>query len=84
MRVVRFEENRGHAAARQADLENASNELVAIMDSDDIAVSNRFEVQLSLVDEHPEVAVIGGIINELSVVLIRRLGHELCLRLMKK
>ena len=64
MKVVVFAENRGHAAARQAGLDNADNELVAIMDGDDIAVSNRFEVQLKLMEEHPEVTVIGSIIHE--------------------
>lgn len=64
MKVVSFEENRGHAAARQAGLENASNELVAIMDSDDIANMDRFEVQLDLMKAHPEVSVIGSIIHE--------------------
>ena len=64
MKIVPFAENRGHAAARQAGLENARNELVAIMDSDDIAEPNRFEVQLKLMEEHPEVTVIGSIIHE--------------------
>ena len=64
MKIVVFAENRGHAAARQAGLENASNELVAIMDSDDIAEPNRFEVQLGLMSAHPEVTVVGSIIHE--------------------
>ena len=64
LKVVPFVENRGHAAARQAGLDNARNELVAIMDSDDIAEPNRFEVQLKLMEEHPDVTVIGSIIIE--------------------
>lgn len=64
LKIVPFVENRGHAAARQAGLDNARNELVAIMDSDDIAEPNRFEVQLKLMEEHPDVTVIGSIINE--------------------
>ena len=64
MKVIPFAENRGHAAARQAGLDNARNELVAIMDSDDIAEANRFEIQLKLIDEHPEVTVVGSIIQE--------------------
>lgn len=38
MKLVVFEENKGHAAARQAGLENSTNDLVAIMDADDISV----------------------------------------------
>ena len=62
--LIAFVENRGHAAARQAGLENASHELVAIMDSDDIAVPDRFERQLEAFGQHPEAAVIGGNIHE--------------------
>ncbi|MCM1502970.1 MAG: glycosyltransferase [Bacteroidales bacterium] len=64
IKVLSFEENRGHAAARQCGLEAASNDLVAIMDADDIAVPDRFEKQLKAFNEHPDVAVIGGNINE--------------------
>lgn len=64
MKVVPFEVNRGHAAARQGGLEASSNELVAIMDADDIAVPNRFEMQLRLMEEHPEATVIGSTISE--------------------
>lgn len=64
MKVVPFAENKGHAAARQGGLANASNELVAIMDSDDIAEPNRFEKQLKFMNEHPEVTVAGSLIRE--------------------
>ena len=64
MKVVSFEVNRGHAAARQGGLAAASNELVAIMDADDVAVPNRFEMQLKAFEEHPEATVVGGNINE--------------------
>lgn len=64
IRLVRFETNRGHAAARQAGLEAATNNLVAIMDADDISESKRFELQLSAFKNHPECAVIGGQITE--------------------
>lgn len=64
MKVVVFEENKGHAAARQAGLENTTNELVAIMDADDISVSNRFEITLKAFKQHPDVTVTGGNIKE--------------------
>ena len=64
LRVVQFLENRGHAAARQGGLENARNELVAIMDSDDIAEPTRFERQLQILEENPELTVCGSIIHE--------------------
>ena len=64
IKVVPFKVNRGHAGARQGGLEAASNELVAIMDADDIAVPNRFEMQLKAFEAHPDATVIGGNISE--------------------
>lgn len=64
IRLVHFETNHGHAAARQAGLESATNNLVAIMDADDISESKRFELQLDAFEKHPEYAVIGGQITE--------------------
>ena len=64
MKVIRLEKNCGHAIARQTGLDAAANNLCAVMDSDDISVPNRFEKQLKAFDKHPEVTVVGGIINE--------------------
>lgn len=77
LKVVGFEENQGHAAARQAGLENATNELVAIMDSDDIAEPNRFEIQLKAISEHPEATVVGSIIDEFIGVKENIVGSRL-------
>lgn len=64
LRVVRFAENRGHAAARQAGIDNAQNDWIAIMDSDDIAVPNRIEKQLCYLQSPPNVDIVGGQIEE--------------------
>lgn len=64
MRVIPLEKNMGHAIARQTGLEAAKNELCAVMDADDLAVATRFKKQLKAFDEHPEVSVVGGLINE--------------------
>jgi len=63
-KVIRLPQNLGHAGARQAGLEAASNNLVAIMDADDISVPDRFEKQIRAYAEHPEMSVIGGQIDE--------------------
>lgn len=62
--VVRFEQNQGLGIALQKGMEAASNDIVMRMDSDDIAVPDRFEKQLTFMVEHPEVAVCGGQIAE--------------------
>lgn len=62
--VIRLENNSGHAIARQAGLDAAQYEYTAIMDSDDIAVRDRFEKQMAYMEAHPEVDVVGGQISE--------------------
>jgi len=64
MKVIQLEQNMGHAIARQTGLEAARNELCAVMDADDLAVPDRFEKQLKAFEEHPDVSVVGGLINE--------------------
>ena len=53
LKVIRFAENRGHAAAHQVGIDNANNELIATMDSDEIAVLNRMEMQLAFMVQYP-------------------------------
>lgn len=62
--VIRLEKNSGHAIARQTGLDAAQYEYIAIMDSDDIAVPDRFEKQMAYVEAHPEVDALGGQIDE--------------------
>lgn len=62
--IVRFEQNRGLGIALQKGIEAASNEIVMRMDSDDIAEPDRFEKQLKFMEEHPDVAICGGQIDE--------------------
>ena len=64
IKVIRLKENKGHAIARQTGIEAASNDFIAIMDSDDISVANRFEKQLSIFQKYPNITVVGGNINE--------------------
>ena len=63
-RVIRLEKNSGHAIARQTGLDAAKYDYIAIMDSDDIAVSDRFEKQMNYIEAHPEVDALGGQIDE--------------------
>lgn len=63
-REIRLEHNSGHAIARQKGLDNAQYKYVAIMDSDDIATHDRFEKQISFINQHLDVDVIGGQIEE--------------------
>lgn len=91
MKVARFAENRGHAAARQAGIEAASNDVIALMDADDISLPNRFEKQIAFIETHPGIAVLGGqiteFVNSTSNVVGRRkvpLSHKEILAYIKK
>ncbi len=62
-RVV-LKENRGLASALNEGLQHCKFEWIARMDSDDIATSDRFEKQISFLQSHPEIDILGGQIDE--------------------
>jgi len=47
-------------------VELCSNDIIARMDTDDIAIENRFEIQYKYLNEHPEVSVVGSFIEEFA------------------
>jgi len=61
IRILRNDENLGRAGARNRAL-NAKprGEFIAIMDSDDISLPERFEKQKSFLDAYPDVVVVGA------------------------
>lgn len=64
LRVIRSVRNQGLGLALRLGTKFVSNEWIARMDSDDISVPNRFEKQLDEIIRRPEIAVIGGQIDE--------------------
>lgn len=64
IRVHAFPQNVQLGRALEQGVRLCSNELVARMDTDDIAVPNRFEIQYQYMTAHPEVAVTGGLMEE--------------------
>lgn len=62
--LVRLAENVGIGAANNAGLKHCRNDLVAKMDADDIAVPDRCEKQVAGFMAEPDLAVLGGIIQE--------------------
>ena len=63
-KVVRQPENKGHGIARRLSIENCTYPLIAIMDSDDVALLDRFEKQINIFKSSSEVDVCGGQIEE--------------------
>ena len=67
LHIVVNEKNLGLGVALNKGLEACKNELVARMDTDDIAVPDRCEKQLRYFAIHPDVTILGGQIEEFIV-----------------
>ena len=63
-KTVWIEKNVGHGNARRIGLDNCSYDIVALMDSDDISVPDRFEKQRKCFEEDNKLSVVGGYIQE--------------------
>ena len=69
IRLVHNDKNRGLTYTRNVALTEALGEYIAILDSDDIAIKNRLELQYNFFQQHPEYALCGGhgiYINQLA------------------
>lgn len=62
--IVPLETNQGLGLALAEGIQHCSNEIVARMDTDDIAVPNRFELQLKAFEEDSDLDLCGGQIAE--------------------
>lgn len=62
--IIRLPQNKGLGNALKLAVENASYELIARMDSDDVSVPDRFEQQILFFKTHPEIDIVGGDITE--------------------
>lgn len=62
--VISKEVNAGLAAALNTGLEYCKYEYVARMDSDDVSLPNRFELELPYIADNPSISVLGGGITE--------------------
>lgn len=66
LNVVRLAKNGGLGNALNEGIKHCKNELVARMDSDDIAYQDRCEKQIAVFYAHPEVSVCSGIVEEFT------------------
>ena len=78
LKVISLPVNQGLGKALNEGLKHCSYDLVARMDTDDIAKPERFEKQVKIFQKHPEVDVVGSWIDEFEgdishVISVRRL-----------
>lgn len=64
LKVVPLPQNQGLGKALNEGLKHCSYDLVARMDTDDIAKPERFEKQIKVFEEHPELDLVGAWIDE--------------------
>ena len=60
IQIITNKRNRGLGANLARGVEMAQTPWIARMDSDDIAVTNRLELQLDYVSNHPHISILGG------------------------
>lgn len=80
LNVVRLAENAGLGNALNEGIKHCKNDLVARMDSDDIAYPDRCKKQIDVFNAHPEVSICSGIVEEFTtdpeIVDTRRVPPE--------
>lgn len=64
LKVIALAQNQGLGRALNEGLKHCSYDLVARMDTDDIAKPNRFEKQVRVFNEHPEIDICSAWIDE--------------------
>jgi glycosyltransferase involved in cell wall biosynthesis len=64
IKSVKLETNKGLATALNVGLTHCSHELVARMDTDDVALPERFEKQIRFMHDNPEIDVVSSWIEE--------------------
>ena len=64
LKVIPLPQNQGLGKALNEGLKHCSYDIVARMDTDDIAKPNRFEKQIKVLREHPDISVVSSWIDE--------------------
>ena len=73
MVIIKNEVNLGLTKSLNRGLEYVNTDLLARMDSDDIALNDRFELQVKFFKENPNIDILGGAIHEID-----ENGNDLC------
>ena len=64
--IVGYSKNQGLGYALNYGLKYCKNEIVFRMDTDDVCVSDRFEKQLEIFNDHSDLVLVGGLIEEFN------------------
>jgi glycosyltransferase involved in cell wall biosynthesis len=61
--VITHEKSQGQAIARNHAVEKARGEYLAILDSDDVSLPERLQVQVDFLEQHPGIAAVGSFVT---------------------
>lgn len=64
LKVVSYEKNQGLGYALNYGIQFCKYDIIARMDADDIAKPDRFEKQIKILEEHPEIGVVTAWVEE--------------------
>lgn len=76
-KIIKLKRNGGLGRAMQIGTKHVSTSWIARMDADDICVPNRFELQLKRIESDPELAIVGGQIDEFTDSPNQITGHRI-------
>ncbi|HEX6892177.1 MAG TPA: glycosyltransferase [Chryseolinea sp.] len=63
-KIAGYDDNRGLGRALNFGMQHITTPYIARMDTDDVAVPTRFEEQMSFLESHPDIDIIGSAIAE--------------------
>lgn len=66
IRILHNEGNKGLVYSRNMSVSVAKGEFIAVMDCDDISQKKRLEKQLNFLEENPEFAVVGSLVQSIN------------------
>lgn len=75
-KVIKSIYNQGLGQSLRLGTQFVSTDWIARMDSDDISVPDRFEIQLKEINKHPELALIGGQVQEFANSTLNIVGYR--------
>lgn len=77
IKVVYLKVNKGLGNALRIGTQYSSNEIIARMDSDDIAFPDRFKKQISFLEDNNNISIVGGQISEFIDIEVDIVGNRI-------
>lgn len=64
--ICKCPENQGLTKALNLGIQHVTSDLIARVDCDDVSAPNRFQLQHDFLEQHPEIDILGGAMQEFS------------------